>query len=820
LVGALFATQSPRAAKAGACIDYQDHVHWAASLSGFSPRDVALTNDLALVVAATGVGLRLDVFSITAPAAPVLIGEIDLTGSAADVAVAGDRAYIAAREGGLEIIDISDPAAPGLIGGIAIPDEAVGLAVAGQYAYVISSTVIGSAALQVVDVSDPAAPEIAGSIDLLGVARDVAVAGSYVYVACRQAGLQVVDVSDPASPHVVGDYDVPSWAICVALSGSRAYLVDRDTGLKSLDITQPATPTLLGGTSIAGLPSKIAVSDGMAYVTSGDFDPRFDHFGLEIVDLSDPSSPRVVGALVSPGDSGGVAVAGDYAYVTDDLGLQIADVSNPNRPESLGSVDILAYNVFDLATKEGLACVATGSGIVMVDYSNPASLFVTSKLVVSALGVAIAGDYVYVVGNDGLTIIGISNPSSPAIVGHTDIPGDPWDIAITSNYALVAARDAGLQVIDITNPTAPAIVGTAPVPSRQVAVAGNYACTSNFTDEVQIIDISNPAAPIVAGVQAVQDNALGLAMAGNLVYVADRYFGLEVVDISTPSAPVVVGSVSTPDYAAGIAIAGDRAYIADYGAGPQVVDIAVPSSPAIIGTRSATQCEHIATDGNHLVIVDRLSFEVLPLQCSVPNAVLLTSFVATPVDHGGILLTWRTAREWNHLGFHVHRSMSASEMGDRLTTSLIEAPGPYSFRDLDLEPGITYYYRLAAVDRGGETQIFGPIAAQVDGSQAGESAGPAPGTSLALAEPNPFLRDHPHATFRFSLEQRAQVNLRLFDAQGRLVRSLFSGEAAAGPHAVRWDGRNDRGQEVAAGTFFYRLETAGFVASRRLVRLR
>jgi len=42
----------------------------------------------------------------------------------------------------------------------------------------------------------------------------------------------------------------------------------------------------------------------------------------------------------------------------------------------------------------------------------------------------------------------------------------------------------------------------------------------------------------------------------------------------------------------------------------------------------------------------------------------------------------------------------------------------------------------------------------------------------------------------------------------------------AGPHEVVWNGRNDRGQLVASGTYFYRIESDGFVATRRMTLLK
>jgi hypothetical protein len=53
------------------------------------------------------------------------------------------------------------------------------------------------------------------------------------------------------------------------------------------------------------------------------------------------------------------------------------------------------------------------------------------------------------------------------------------------------------------------------------------------------------------------------------------------------------------------------------------------------------------------------------------------------------------------------------------------------------------------------------------------------------------------------------VRLEVFDAAGRLRRTLFDGAAGAGSMAVRWDGRDGARRELAAGVYFLRLTAGG-----------
>lgn len=100
-------------------------------------------------------------------------------------------------------------------------------------------------------------------------------------------------------------------------------------------------------------------------------------------------------------------------------------------------------------------------------------------------------------------------------------------------------------------------------------------------------------------------------------------------------------------------------------------------------------------------------------------------------------------------------------------------------------------------------------------SASGSATTAVPVTPLAARlepnRPNPF---NPATAIPFELPRAGRARLAVYDAAGRLVRTLVDGEVPAGRTDARWDGRDDRGRAVAAGTYYARL-TAGDV---RLVR--
>jgi hypothetical protein len=88
---------------------------------------------------------------------------------------------------------------------------------------------------------------------------------------------------------------------------------------------------------------------------------------------------------------------------------------------------------------------------------------------------------------------------------------------------------------------------------------------------------------------------------------------------------------------------------------------------------------------------------------------------------------------------------------------------------------------------------------------------------LAQNFPNPF---NPSTTIEFELPRAADVDLRIYDAGGRLVRRLLADELGAGLQSVNWDGRDDQGQRLGSGVYFCRLRTGDRVLSKKLILLR
>ena len=95
-------------------------------------------------------------------------------------------------------------------------------------------------------------------------------------------------------------------------------------------------------------------------------------------------------------------------------------------------------------------------------------------------------------------------------------------------------------------------------------------------------------------------------------------------------------------------------------------------------------------------------------------------------------------------------------------------------------------------------------------------------TALLQNFPNPF---NPETWIPYTLADDADVNVRIYDVEGKLVRKLDIGYQRAGSYlnrekAVYWDGRDQLGESVSSGIYFYTLKADAFSDTRRMVILK
>jgi hypothetical protein len=196
--------------------------------------------------------------------------------------------------------------------------------------------------------------------------------------------------------------------------------------------------------------------------------------------------------------------------------------------------------------------------------------------------------------------------------------------------------------------------------------------------------------------------------------------------------------------------------------------------------------------------------QILPIQ--------LASFTAVRLGNEKVSLTWTTVSELNNYGFEVERSPDGKAFAT-IPGSFVAGNGTtnqsHSYSYVDAAPAGTASYRLMQRDLDGTVCYTEPV--QLSTTTDVVDQMPAD-FSLEQNYPNPF---NPSTTIRYSLPQRSQVTLSVFNTLGQEVARLADGARESGYHVVNLDARN-----LASGTYFYRLHAGTFVGTRRFTLLR
>ena len=159
-----------------------------------------------------------------------------------------------------------------------------------------------------------------------------------------------------------------------------------------------------------------------------------------------------------------------------------------------------------------------------------------------ASNITIAGKFAYIATPSAVVIVSIDDPLNPKIVNRVSLR-NPRAIAIQFRYAFVVDQE-GLKVIDVTQPEQARIVDGAVVPmsdARDVYLARTYAYIANGRDGVAIVDIEQPEHPRLdqtfnanGKLSDARQVKIAMTNASLFAYVADGKNGLRILQLTSP----------------------------------------------------------------------------------------------------------------------------------------------------------------------------------------------------------------------------------------------------------------------------------------------
>lgn len=180
------------------------------------------------------------------------------------------------------------------------------------------------------------------------------------------------------------------------------------------------------------------------------------------------------------------------------------------------------------------------------------------------------------------------------------------------------------------------------------------------------------------------------------------------------------------------------------------------------------------------------------------------AFFSASVVNSQVLLKWATNSESNNYGFRVYRSQETDGPYQLLSQEIIQGAAnstehrDYAYLDAAVEANVTYYYKLADLDREGGVRFHGPVNIKTAGPTA---------YSLEQNYPNPFNGE---TRINFSMKEAGVVELQVLNLNGQLVRTLLRRTMEPGNHFAVWNGRDDQGRFMSSGIYLYQIHANEF----------
>lgn len=280
---------------------------------------------------------------------------------------------------------------------------------------------------------------------------------NYALIADGTNGMQIIDVTAVNLPDSLASYDTDGSANDVTAATINndlyAFISDYENGLVIVDISTPSNPFLVGTLNPAGgfvTTTFVDANNMVAYIALGSV--------VQVYDISNlPNQPTFLSTINigGGGTTNGLYVSGSYLYIAcGNTGLEIVNISNPSSPQII-SVSNTTGIASDVTVNTNYAYVADSyNGMLILNITNPAAPVFTSKFSGSGqiLGVYASNNNVFCADNTyGIENVSVSNPSSPNKVGYIQTNSSANNIFYFGGYIFLAAAEGGLGIYQPAN---------------------------------------------------------------------------------------------------------------------------------------------------------------------------------------------------------------------------------------------------------------------------------------------------------------------------------------------------------------------------------
>lgn len=279
-----------------------------------------------------------------------------------DVAVHGGLVYVAETTG-LIAYRVSETGQPEPVGKVGLPGSVRRLAIQDDRAYLA----VGAQGLFVIDIANPEEMTILARYDPPGPVEHVLLRGATAYLAEDRDGLSILDLSEPTRPRRLSSVSTRGQLRALALHGDRLALAEGTGAVRLFDVSRPARPRKLFELREADGARDVALRGGVLFVAAG-------RAGLLVFEPEASSSP--IGRLAASSSATAVSLQGDLALVANGgWGLQIVDIADPTNPQQVGSLRLPGHPSVRRAFADGVRVyiAADVGGLAVAEIPNPRS---------------------------------------------------------------------------------------------------------------------------------------------------------------------------------------------------------------------------------------------------------------------------------------------------------------------------------------------------------------------------------------------------------------------------------------------------------------
>lgn len=518
--------------------------------------DMALTDHYALL----GFSYEVVVLDLADLTQPQWVTSLPLPTTA--IAVAEPYAYVAGRNG-FAVVDLHEPTTPVVISTLALPETAAVVAVTANVAYV---AVFGD--LYAIDLTNPQQPTVLSVTRLARRISGMAALAQELY-AVTDEGFLRLDVSNPVQPIVLETLLEAHLSYGPVIANGALYFGNKQRLWVKAPGTAVAPRAIVLDLAVDAI-LDVAVVDNVAYLASS-------FQGLRVWDLDAPATAVEIGAYPLSGLTKVVIAQAGYVYTLDcDEGLRIFDAADPSRLLAIGTFTPLGIS-YALAVNDAFAYIAAGfnGGLHQLVFTNPAQVHTidTHLTQIEVNDLAIADDYLYLVGESSVGVIDLTTPSAPQFVALYPLMS-AWGIAAAGALLYVSDYSGNVWLLDRTDPVR--LAPTAYYPDlgyvSGMAVDGQMAYIPHRTDGMRLLAIDQQGELTLVGRYA-STLIHKIVVAHGYAYLALGTQGIAVVDVTDPTASHLVSRHDTPGAARDLSVQWPYLLVADSIGGLRVLDL-------------------------------------------------------------------------------------------------------------------------------------------------------------------------------------------------------------------------------------------------------